>query len=365
MKNKLSIIIPIYNEKSFLERLFKDIFQVFKDSYVEYIIINDGSFDGGELWLEKHLRPISDKKIKNLVVNDNNTFQLQATESKDDKYYSKIILINHAKNKGKGASVISGLKKSTGKYLTILDADLEYDPRDSLIMYNLMNENNMGEVIFGSRFTSGLPHRHQYVLNSLVNHLNTFLFNIFFNSAINDVHCGLKIFTRNVYENINLTSKDFSIDLDLGTQISKAGFNISEVGVRYYSRTYNQGKKITFFDGLITYWYLCKFRFFNNHLKRNLIIFLSVITGCLAGAHFGDGIGKIGAVIIGGLFGSVYGSRYSLTSLFCLIIGLLIGSQFSKGNGKIFTVIVGGLIGILTLNKINQYFDNKNKKLAQ
>ena len=88
MKNKLSIIIPIYNEKSFLKRLFTDLFQVFNDSYVEYIIINDGSSDGGELWLEKHLRPISDKKIKNLVVNDNNTFQLQATESKDDKYYS-------------------------------------------------------------------------------------------------------------------------------------------------------------------------------------------------------------------------------------------------------------------------------------
>jgi len=338
MIDRLSIIIPIYNENFFLEKFFIDLFNVFKEEFVEYIIINDCSSDGSEVWIKKFIEPASHKKIGKIKIKKDKFFNLDFIETKSKLNFSTIKIINHTKNEGKGASVIDGLKISTGKYLTILDSDLEYDSRDSLNMLNLIKENKIGEVIFGSRFTSDLPHRHHYVLNSLVNHFNTFLFNILFNSAISDIHCGSKIFTRNVYKKINLTSKDFSIDMDLGTQIVKAGFSISEVGVRYYSRSYNEGKKITWVDGILGYWYLFKFRFIKNNFRRNFIILLSSLLGLITGAHFGDGSGKLLAIIIGSFLGAIFGTRYSFAGLLGLLLFLLIGSQFSKGNGVIFTV---------------------------
>ena len=357
MVNRLSIIIPIYNEKKFLEKFFIDLFDVFQKIFVEYIIINDCSSDGSEVWIDKYIKPACNKKIDKITINNDKFFSLYFTETKSKFNYSTIKLINHEENEGKGASVIDGLKISTGKYLMILDSDLEYDSRDSLNMLNLIKENKMGEVVFGSRFTSDLPHRHHYVLNSIVNHFNTFLFNILFDSAISDIHCGSKIFTRNVYNKINLTSKDFSIDMDLGTQIVKAGFSISEVGVRYYSRSYNEGKKITWVDGILGYWYLFKFRFIKNDFRRNFIILLSALVGLVTGAHFGDGIGKLLATIFGGFFGAIFGTRYSFAGLLGLLIFLLIGSQFSKGNGVIFTVFLGLIAGI--------YFAKKSDKIAE
>ena len=357
MIDRLSIIIPIYNEKNFLEKFFTDLFKVFQEEFVEYIIINDCSSDGSEIWIDRYLKPLCNKNIDKIKIINDKSFSLNCTETKSKFNYSIIKIINHKKNKGKGASVIDGLKISTGKYLMILDSDLEYDSRDSLNMLNLIKENKMGEVVFGSRFTSDLPHRHHYVLNSIVNHFNTFLFNILFDSAISDIHCGSKIFTRNVYNKIELTSNDFSIDMDLGTQIVKAGFSISEVGVRYYSRSYNEGKKITWIDGILGNWYLFKFRFIKNNFRRNFIILLSTLVGLVAGAHFGTGSGKLLAIIFGGFFGAIFGTRYSFAGLLGLLIFLLIGSQFSKGNGVIFSVFVGLMAGI--------YFAKKSDKIAE
>ena len=170
MKNKLSIIIPIFNEKNLLEKFFCDLFQVFENQFVEFIVINDGSFDGSETWLTQNIEPLCDKKIKKIYL-DNNKFKIDLSDKNKENNYSNIELINHKENQGNGASVISGLKKSEGQVLTILDADHEYDPRDSLSMYNLLQEGKMGEVIFGTRFKSGLPHRHRYFLNTIIDKL--------------------------------------------------------------------------------------------------------------------------------------------------------------------------------------------------
>jgi len=261
MQNKLSIIIPIFNEKKILKFFFNELFDVFKNYYVEYIIINDGSFDGTEVWLNDYIKPISGKKIDKIFLKKTNSFLLDYKEIFSGNKFSEILILNHSKNQGKGSSIIDGLKKSSGDYLLILDSDLEYDIRDSLNLYNIIQKGKTGEVIFGNRFSNELPHRHGYILNLVVNHINTFIFNILFNSGISDINCGLKIFSRNVYDKINLTSKDFSIDMDIATQIVKKGFLISEVGVSYYSRTYKEGKKISWIDGLLAYWYLLKFRF--------------------------------------------------------------------------------------------------------
>ena len=353
MRNRLSIIIPIFNEYIFLKKFFIDIFSSFNKDFVEYILVNDGSFDGSEEWIKKFIKPIANKKFKKILINNSNLdFKITKSESKNN--FSDIQIINHKKNQGKGAAVINGLKISTGKYLMILDSDLEYDPKDSKKMFDLIREMKMGEVIFGSRFTSDLPHHHRYYLGTLFNHINTFLFNILFDRIIGDIHCGTKIFTREVYKNIKLTSKDFSIDLDLGSQIAKAGYNISEVGISYYSRSYSEGKKITWVDGLLHYWYLFKFRFIKNDFKRSLMLILAVLTSCLVCAHFGHGSDKILLIIFGVIFGAIFGTRYFFGGLLSLILGLLIGSQFGGGDGKIFTIIIGGLLGVFFAKKIDE-----------
>ena len=352
MKKKLSIIIPIFNEINLLERFFYDLFSNFENLFVEYIIVDDGSYDGTENWLSQYIKPLSDKKISKIYVSNDSEFLIKIDSDNITTDFSNIKLLQHKKNLGKGAAVKTALKNISGDYIVIFDADLEYDPIDPINMFNLIQKGKMGEVIFGSRYSSDLPHRHRYILNSFVNRLNTFIFNIFFDSAISDIHCGLKIFSKNVYEKINLTSNDFSFELDLGSQISKAGFDISEVGVRYYSRTYLEGKKITWVDGLKSYWYLFKFRFIENNFKRNVMIIFSFFTGGITGAHFGDGIGTILAIIFGLFIGGLFGTRYSYSGLLCVIIGLLIGSEFSKGNGKIFTVLLGGFTGYFFARKI-------------
>ena len=363
MSNKLSIVIPIFNEKNYLVNFFDDLFTTFENTFVEYIIVNDGSNDGTEVWLRKYIKPLSNKKLSSKIkINkkDNKNFIYKIVSSKIN--FSKVIFIDKTKNFGKGKSVIDALKSSTGEYITILDADLEYDPLDSLNMYQLIKKRNIDHVIFGSRFTSDLPHRHKHILNYFINHVNTFLFNIFFHCAISDIHCGAKLFSRKVLQDINLTSNDFSIDLDIGSQIAKANYSISEVGVSYYSRTYLEGKKISWIDGILTYWYLFKFRFIQNSFKRNLIIFLSSFTGCLTGAHFGHSSGKILAILFGGFLGSLWGTKYSFGGILSIVIGLALGSQFGDGDGKTLAVLFGGLLGFMMAKKVDNLINRFNKK---
>ena len=357
MENKLSIIIPVFNEKKLLLKFFTDLFSAYSNHYVNYVIINDGSYDGSELWLKKNIEPLANKKIKKIYLTKDNKFKIKHSNSKLLSKFNEIQLINHNKNIGKGAAVINGLKKAKGNFLMILDSDMEYDTEDSLYMYETIQNGKMGDVIFGSRYTRDLPHRHRYYLHTLANKLNTYLFNIFFSSHISDIHCGLKIFSRDVYKKIRLSSYDFSIDLDLGTQIAKSGFLISEVGVSYYSRSYYEGKKITWLDGLLSYYYIFKFRFIKNNIKNNLLIYLSMTTGLITGLHFGQGIGKILATIFCVFLGSIYGIRGSFLGLLLLIVFMLVGSQFGNGLVQIFATAIFAFTAIFLSNKL----DKRNK----
>jgi len=246
-KYNLSIIIPVYNEENYLELLFKDLEKYFNYDDVEVIVVDDGSFDNSNNILEK-------------LKNNSYNFKYQ------------LIILN--RNFGKGFAVREGAKNSTGKYLLLQDADLELDLRDSKEIYEIISNDEQIDCVFGSRYLSGKLKKHNYFINELIGKLNTFIFNLFFGQSLSDIHCGLKIFSRDVYNKINLSVNDFGLEIDLAAQIIKNNYYIYEVGVSYFSRTVKAGKKITWVDGLKSYYYLFKSRFLDNETSTLISIII-------------------------------------------------------------------------------------------
>jgi hypothetical protein len=145
--------------------------------------------------------------------------------------------------------------------LVIQDADLEYDPNDWEQMYDLIAECKVADVVFGSRFY-GRPHRSLYFHHYLGNRLISFLFNLVFNQTLTDIECCYKMMTSGVARSLRLTANDFGIEVELCAQIARQRkLRIYELGIRYFGRTYAEGKKIKWKDGLKALWYVIWFRF--------------------------------------------------------------------------------------------------------
>ena len=174
-KYNLSIIIPVYNEEKYLEPLFKDLEIYFNNNDVEVIVVNDGSNDDSNNILEK---------LKKKIY----------------KFEYQLITLTH--NFGKGYAVREGAKKSTGKYLLLQDADLELDIKDAKEIYEIISNDKEIDCIFGSRYLSGKLKKHNYFINEFIGTFNTLIFNLLFGQSLSDIHCGLKIFHRNVYNKI-------------------------------------------------------------------------------------------------------------------------------------------------------------------
>ncbi len=230
-KKKLSIIIPVYNEKRTIGKLLK---KINKLKYInkEIIVVNDASTDGTKKILEK-----------------NKTF------------YS--ILINHKKNLGKGAAIKSAQKKVSGDVIIIQDADLEYDPRDYYKMLNLISIKN--KVIYGSRVLGKnryLSKKFSSFIRIFFNHILTIVSNILNNQKLTDAHTCYKMFQKNVFLNIELEENGFSFCPEITTKIALKKIKIKEVPIRYRGRTYADGKKIGFMDGIEAIITLFKYRFF-------------------------------------------------------------------------------------------------------
>ena len=253
-KNKnnfdLSIIIPVFNELNFLAIFTKNLQESFRNYNVEYIFINDGSTDGSKEWLEEYLRKLPENQYK---------------------------LISYDKNIGKGFALGEGLKIATGDYYLFQDSDLELDTNDSLDMYKIIKKDEEMHVLFGSRYSSGKLKKNKNLINELVGKFNTLLFNILFHQSINDLHCGSKIISKIVKDKINLKIKDFGFEIDLSTQIAKNNFQIYEYGISYLARSKAEGKKITWFDGIKSYFYLFKTRFIDNDFSILISIIYSSI----------------------------------------------------------------------------------------
>ena len=328
----LSIVIPVFNEINFLKELFEQIKKFFNNNYTEIIVVDDGSTDGSSELLAE---------LKN-----NNNY----------KFSFKIIRLDI--NSGKGKAIQIGIKNSIGEYVLLQDADLELDCKDAKEMFEIISTNKDIKCIFGSRYLSGKLKKNNYFFNNLVGKLNSFIFNLFFSQSLSDVHCGLKILHRSVIKKIKLSINDFGIEIDLASQIVRNNFFIYEFGVSYFFRSKVQGKKITWVDGLKSFYYLFKTRFLDNSTSTNLSIIYSSIYMAFVGSHFGMGLGNTLLIIIFFVLGAILGIHFKILSSSIIFLFIFVGSLFGKGNGTTLAVIIFFVSGLLIAQKLKKIFSN-------
>ena len=225
---KLSIIIPVFNEKETIEEILKRVRAALTLHHEkEIIVVDDCSNDG------------TDKKLKDLKKKFN------------------FILLRHSKNLGKGAAVKTALKEVTGDLVLIQDADLEYDPSDYQDLLKAFNKKT--PVVYGSR-NLGKAKR-GYFFFFLGGRFLTSFFNILFDSNLTDLVTGYKLFRADIIKNINLERNGFEFCEEVTAKVLKSGYSVKEVPIHYYPRKLSEGKKIRFWDGLTAFWTIIKYRF--------------------------------------------------------------------------------------------------------
>jgi len=253
----LSIVIPVYNERRTLGPVVAAVSQVLPNVTKEIIIVDDCSTDGTRDWLKANFAdaPRTGANVS-LDESGNLVFEIVASSSN-----VKARAIYHEKNLGKGGGVRTGLAAATSDVVVIQDADLEYDPQDWAAMYDLIAVRKIADVVYGSRFY-GRPHRSLAFHHYLGNRVISIMFNLLFNQSLTDVQTCYKMMTREVAQSLRPRVNDFGIEIDLGSQIARQQhLRIFETEITYYGRTYEEGKKINWKDGVKGLWYLVKFRF--------------------------------------------------------------------------------------------------------
>ena len=250
----LSVLLPAYNERATLGACLVKVAAALPHVEKEILIIDDCSRDGTREWLRaqsaacgRHAGALELTADGNLVVVPGNTvFTLR--------------VLYHEHNRGKGGALQSGLRSASGDVVIIQDADLEYDPADWAPMYDLIAVRKVADVVYGSRFY-GNPHRALYFHHYMANRLISFIFNTLYNQTLSDIEVCYKMFTREVLESLHITANDFGIEVQFSAQVALARhWRIYEIGISYFGRTYNEGKKISWKDGVKALWYLVKFR---------------------------------------------------------------------------------------------------------
>jgi len=225
---KLSIIIPTFNEAVTLSQIIQRVKnQSFKNISKEIIVIDDGSTD-------------ATKKILSRQTG-----------------IKKITLF---KNQGKGAAIRAGIKQAVGDYVLIQDADLEYDPTD---IQSLLDPvlNKKAEVIYGSRFLG--PHKNMLFWHLKGNQFLSLVTNFLYNTTLSDMEVGYKLIPKKLLDSITLKENRFGFEPEITAKILKQGIRIYEVPISYSGREFSEGKKITWVDGLIAFFLLFKYRFFD------------------------------------------------------------------------------------------------------
>lgn len=222
--NKLSIIIPVYNEAKTLHLILNKVkaVELIKNVEKELIIVNDCSTDGTDLSISNYI-------LENPDLN--------------------IIYHKHEINMGKGAALHTGIQNASGDFLIIQDADLEYDPQE----YNLLLKpvlDGFADVVYGSRFMGGKPHRILFFWHTIGNKFLTFITNMVTNLNLTDMETCYKLFKSDIIKNLNLKEKRFGFEPEVTAKMSKIpNIRIYEIGISYYGRTYKEGKKIGWKDG--------------------------------------------------------------------------------------------------------------------
>lgn len=216
---KLTIIIPVYNEGPTIHYILEKIASV--------TLIGD---------LDKEIIVIDD------FSKDNTIEKLESYQKNNPKQFIK--LFKHSENKGKGAAIHTGIKEANGDIIVIQDADLEYDPLEFNLLLNPILS-NLADVVYGSRFIGGKPRRVLFFWHSIGNKILTFLSNCFTNLNLSDMETCYKMFRSEVIKSIILQENRFGFEPEVTSKIAKIkGIRIFEVGISYYGRTFNEGKKL-------------------------------------------------------------------------------------------------------------------------
>ena len=252
---KLSVVIPAYNERQTIAACLARVAAALPDVPKEIIVVDDCSRDGTRDWLERNVRDFSAAQCA-LVVNADGDLEVQAGPIAN----VQIRALFHQQNQGKGGALQTGLRAVSGDVVVIQDADLEYDPEDWREMYGLIAEKRVADVVYGSRFY-GRPHRALYFHHYMANRLISFLFNAMYDQTLTDIEVCYKMFTREVLDTLRITANDFGFEVQFSAQVARARrWRIYELGISYYGRTYLEGKKINWKDGVKALWYLFKYR---------------------------------------------------------------------------------------------------------
>ena len=226
---KLSVIIPVYNESKTIKVIIDKVLHLPLDK--EIIVVDDGSTDG----TRDILRKIEDDSVSN-----------------------DLRLIYHEYNQGKGAAVKTALEHAHGEYSIIQDGDLEYDPNDHIKLLDKAQLSN-ADIIYGSRFI--VTWRSTSLCHYFVNWFLTTVTNIFYGSRLTDMETCYKMIRTDVFRGLKLESQGFEIEPEITAKLLRQGYKIAEVPISYRMRSYHEGKKITWYDGLIAIWTLIALRF--------------------------------------------------------------------------------------------------------
>lgn len=235
----LSVIIPAYNEEKTITSILDKVSaaKLAEGMSLEIVVVNDCSKDGTADKVRAYRAAYPDRRIS---------------------FYEHVV------NKGKGAALHTGIAKANGDYIIVQDADLEYDPNEFVLLLQPIMD-GYADVVFGSRFMGGKPHRILFFWHSIGNRFLTFVSNMFTNLNLTDMETCYKLFRADILKRLKLKEQRFGFEPEVTAKISRVpGVRIYEVGISYYGRTYAEGKKIGWRDGVRAIWCILKYNLWSR-----------------------------------------------------------------------------------------------------